>query len=115
MTTIAENADLVTVINVFRVEPRNQQKLLDILARAAETSVRDLPGFVSAALHRGVDGTRVTMYGQWESEEHYQRYLSMRSNRGAASYVEQVLAIAEFDPGTYEVVKVLDGPSKPAQ
>jgi hypothetical protein len=62
MTTIAENTGVVTLINVFTVEPSNQQKLVDILARATDTSVRDVPGFISAALHRSVDGTRVTMY-----------------------------------------------------
>jgi hypothetical protein len=43
MTTIAENTGLITLINVFTVEPSNQQKLLDILARATDTSVRDVP------------------------------------------------------------------------
>ena len=113
MPTIAESTGLVTVINVFAVEPPNQQTLLDILARATEASVRDRPGFVSAALHRSLDGTRVTMYGQWESEEHYRNYTATRSNPGASTYVEQALAIAKFDPGTYEVTKVFDGPSKP--
>ncbi len=113
MTTIAENSGLVTLINVFTVEPSNQQELLDLLARATDTSVRDVPGFVSAALHRSVDGTKVTMYAQWKSEEHYRRYQSMRSNPVAAPYVEQVLAIAKFDPGMYEVVKVFTGPSRP--
>jgi hypothetical protein len=32
------------------------------LARATETSVRHAPGFISASLHRGLDGTKVTMY-----------------------------------------------------
>jgi len=109
MPTIAESTGLVTVINVFAVEPSNQQKLLDILARATEISVHDMPGFVSAALHRSLDGTRVTMYGQWESEGHY---MATRSTPGASPYVEQALAIAKFDPGTYEVTKVFDGPSK---
>jgi len=113
MPTIAESTGLVTLINVFVVEPPNQQTLLDILALATEASVRDRPGFVSAALHRSLDGTRVTMYGQWESEEHYRHYIATRSNPGAPTYVEQALAIAKFDPGTYEVTKVFDGPSKP--
>ncbi len=113
MTTIAENTDLVTLINVFTVEPSNQQQLLDLLARATDTSVRDMPGFISAALHRSVDGTKVTMYAQWKSAEHYRHYQSMRSNPAAAPYVEQALAIAKFDPGMYEVVKVFAGPSKP--
>jgi quinol monooxygenase YgiN len=113
MTTIAENTGLVTIINVFTVEPSNQQELLDLLARATDTSVRDMPGFISAALHRSVDGTRVTMYAQWKSAEHYQSYQSMRSNPVASPYVEQVLAIAKFDPGMYEVVKVFEGPFRP--
>jgi quinol monooxygenase YgiN len=115
MTTIAENTGLVTSINVFTVEPSNQQELLDILARATDTSVRDVPGFFSAALHRSVDGTKVTMYSQWKSAEHYQHYQSMRSNPVTSPYVERVLAIAKFDPGMYEVVKVFAGPAEPAR
>ena len=112
MTTIAENSGLVTLINVFTVEPPDQQALVDLLARATETSVRGAPGFISAALHRGVDGTRVTMYSQWTSAAHYQRYQSTLSGPDAAPYVAQVLAIARFDPGMYEVVEVFDGPSR---
>ena len=115
MTSIAANTGIVTAINVFTVAPLNQQKLIDILARATDASVRDVPGFISAALHRSTDGTKVTMYAQWESAEHYQRYLSMRSAPGASPYVEQALAIASFDPGVYDVVKVFNGPSKPAR
>ena len=113
MTTIAENTTFVTFINVFTVEPSNQQELLDLLARATETSVRDVPGFISAALHRSVDGTRVTMYAQWKSAEHYRRYQSTLSEPFAPPYVKQALAIATFDPRMYEVVKVVAGPSKP--
>ena len=113
MTTIAENAGLVTFINVFTVEPSNQQELLDLLARASDTSVRDVPGFISAALHRSVDGTRVTMYAQWKSAEHYLHYQSMLSDPVVSPYVEQALAMATFEPRMYEVVKVVAGPSKP--
>jgi quinol monooxygenase YgiN len=111
MTTIAENTDVVTFINVFTVEPSNQQRLLDLLAHATGTSVRGVPGFVSAALHRSVDGTKVTMYAQWKSLEHYRHYQSMLSDPIAAPYVEQVLAIARFDPAMYEVVQVFAGPA----
>jgi len=113
MTTIAENAGLVTAINVFTVDPSNQQSLLHLLSRMTETSVRNLPGFVSAALHRSVDGCRVTMYAQWASAQHYQDYQAMRSGSGVSPEVTQILAIARFDPATYEVVKVFAGPSRP--
>lgn len=55
------------------------------------------------------------MYSQWKSAEHYQSYQSMLSNPATSPYVEQVLAIARFDPGMYEVVKVFAGPSEPAR
>jgi len=49
-------------------------------------------------------------YEAMSDDQHYQ---SMRSNPVASPYVEQALAIAKFDPGMYEVVKVFAGPSKP--
>jgi quinol monooxygenase YgiN len=107
MTTIAENTGSVTLINVFSVEPAKQSELVTLLSRATETSVRNVPGFVSAALHRSVDGTKVTMYAQWKSAEHYQ---AMRSNPVASPFLDQALAIAKFDPGMYEVVQVFSAP-----
>jgi quinol monooxygenase YgiN len=106
MTTISPNRKLVALINVFTVEPRNQQKLIELLARATETSVRHAPGFISASLHRGVDGTKVTMYAQWRSVEDYQ---AMRENPAPLPYLQQALAIAKFEPGMYEVVETYSG------
>jgi quinol monooxygenase YgiN len=97
MTTVAENTKFVTLINGFTIEPANQ--LVSLLVRATETSVRHVPGFVSAALHSSVDGTKVTMYAQWQSVEHYQ---AMRANPVASPYLEQALAIAKFEPGMYK-------------
>jgi quinol monooxygenase YgiN len=106
MTTITPNRKLVTLINVFTVEPANQERLLDLLARATETSVRHAPGFVSASLHRGLDGTKVTMYTQWRSVEEYE---TMRRNPAPLSYFQQARVIAKFDPGMYEVVGTFSG------
>jgi len=106
MTTITPSRKLVTLINVFTVEPANQQRLLDLLARATETSVRHAPGFISARLHRGLDGTKVTMYAQWRSVEDYE---AMRSDPAPLPYFQQALAIAKFDPGMYEVVETFSG------
>jgi quinol monooxygenase YgiN len=106
MTTISPSRKLVTLINVFTVEPANQQKLIELLSRATETSVRHAPGFISACLHRGLDGTKVTMYAQWRSVEDYQ---AMRENPAPLPYLQQALAIAKFDPGMYEVVESYSG------
>ncbi len=106
MTTISLSRKLVTLINVFTVEPDNQQRLLELLARATDTSVLHAPGFISSSLHRGLDGTKVTMYAQWRSVEDYQ---AMRENPAPLPYLRQALAIAKFEPGMYEVVEIFSG------
>lgn len=108
MTTISLSPKLVTLINVFTVEPPNQHQLLELLARATETFVRHAPGFISSSLHRGLDGTKVTMYAQWRSVEDYQ---AMRENPAPLPYLQQALAIARFEPGMYEVVEIFSGTS----
>jgi quinol monooxygenase YgiN len=102
MTTISKEANFLTLINVFTVEPNNQQKLVDLLILATESSVRKVTGFISSSLHKSIDGTKVTMYAQWKSIEDYQ---NMRNNSTASPYLEEALKIAKFDPGMYEVVE----------
>jgi len=92
---INSSRKLVTLINVFTVEPANQGQLLELLRRATETSVRHAPGFISASLHRGLDGTKVTMYAQWRSVEDYQ---AMRENPAPLPYLQQALSIAKVRP-----------------
>jgi len=70
--------------------------------------MRHAPGFISASLHRSLDGTKVTMYAQWRSVEDYQ---AMRQNSAPSAYLRQALAIARFDPGIYEVVETYFAPA----
>jgi quinol monooxygenase YgiN len=102
MTTISKDSNLVTLINVFTGAPDHQQEVVDLLARATETSVRHAPGFISSSLHRSLDGTNVVMYAQWRSVEDYQ---AMRENPAPLPYLQQALALARFEPGMYEVVE----------
>ena len=99
--------DTVTLINVFTVEPERQLQLIDLLTRATEESVRTAPGFISARLHRSLDGTKVTMYAQWRSNEDYQ---AMRKDPAPLPYLTQALAIAKFEPGIYVVVQSFSPP-----
>ena len=105
MPTISKGAELLTLINVFTVEPVNQQELVDLLVEATRTSVRQVQGFVSASLHRSLDGTKVAMYAQWRSVEDYQ---AMRRNPTASPYLDKALALARFELGMYEVVETFD-------
>jgi quinol monooxygenase YgiN len=110
MTTISKHNKLSTLINVFTVEPARQQELLDLLARATQI-VRLEPGFVSANLHRSIDGSKVTMYAQWRSIEDYQ---AMRENPAPLPYFEQAISFARFEPGMYEVVETYCPPPNEA-
>lgn len=102
MTTISKETNFLTLINVFTVNPANQQRLVDLLTLATENSVRKVTGFISSSLHKSIDGTKVTMYAQWKSTEDYQ---NMRNNPTASPYLEEALEIAKFEPGMYEVVE----------
>jgi quinol monooxygenase YgiN len=107
MTVIARHPKLVTFINVFTVDPENQQRLVDLLTRVTETSVRHAPGFVSSSLHRSLDGTKVTMYAQWRSIEDYE---AMRKDPTPAPILREALTFAKFEPGMYEVVETFEAP-----
>lgn len=93
---------MVTLINVFTVDPVNQQRLIDLLIRATDGLVNRAPGFISAALHRSLDGKKVTMYAQWRSAEDYQ---AMRQNPGPRPFLEEALTFATFEPGIFEIVQ----------
>ena len=95
------DAPRVVLINVFTVEHDNQQSLIDLLVEATERSVRQAAGFVSARLHRSLDGTKVTMYAEWRSAADYE---AMRADPSPLPFLQQALAIARFEPGMYEVV-----------
>ena len=101
MTTISKNAQLITLINVFTVDPSNQSRLVELLTPATATFVRYARGVISASLHRSRDGTKVTMYAQWRSLDDYE---AMRKDPGPAPYLQEALTIATFEPAIYDVV-----------
>jgi quinol monooxygenase YgiN len=98
---------MITLINVFKVEPANQQRVVDLLARAAEEFVRRAPGFISSTLHRSLDGTKVTMYAQWNSVEDYE---AMRRDPGPLPFLQEAITVAKFEQGIYEVVRTFSPP-----
>ncbi len=58
--------------------------------------MRHLDGFVSANIHRSVDGHRVVNYAQWKSVGAFN---AMRENAEAAPHMERVAELADaFDP-----------------
>jgi quinol monooxygenase YgiN len=103
MPTISKGRTPLTLINVFTVTPEKQDELIALLAEVTAQNVRHHEGFISASLHRGLDGRKVTMYAQWASIEAYE---AMRRNPGPAPALEKALKMAAFDPGMYEVAEI---------
>jgi quinol monooxygenase YgiN len=101
MTMIQPGQPLVTLINVFTVEPENQARLVDLLVEATEQVMRHIPGFVSANIHRGLDGRHVANYAQWGSREAFERMLG---DPEARRHMEPIMRLATNEGYLYEVV-----------
>ncbi len=99
MPFIRANTPIVTQINVFTVPPGQQQPLIDYLAKAARVA-REVDGWISAILHRSLDGTRVVNYAQSADEDAAQRVLKHLMARGM---IEGNKAFGQAYPGLYEV------------
>ena len=103
IANIEANKGVVTQINVFTVAPENQQALIELLIESAK-SVCEIPGWISASVHRSADGTRVVNYAQAENMEAQERIIaSLRAN----GFFERNAKLGEAHPGLYEVVYTL--------
>lgn len=103
VTTIDAAQDVVTLVNVFTVEPERADELLALLEEATEKVMRHRPGFVSANLHRGLDGRHVANYAQWASEADF---AAMLADPAARQHMTAAAAMAEFAPVLYRVSSV---------
>ncbi|WP_017588928.1 antibiotic biosynthesis monooxygenase family protein [Nocardiopsis ganjiahuensis] len=73
MAVIGTDRDLIALVNTFTVDPRDQERLVELLHEATEDVMRHFPGFVSANVHASLDGTKVCNYAQWASEEEFNK------------------------------------------
>jgi heme-degrading monooxygenase HmoA len=101
MTELAHDRDAIALINVFTVDPDNQQELLDLLRNATEHVMSKQPGYLSARIHRGLDGRRVAVYAQWQSRQDFE---ALAENADAAAHMRRARGLASFEPMLYEVV-----------
>ena len=101
MATIEKGRNLMTLVNVFTVSPDKQEELAALLVRATDETMRHLPGFISASIHRSIDGTKVVNYAQWRSPADF---AALKDNLLARPHMQAAAALASFDPIVCEVV-----------
>jgi heme-degrading monooxygenase HmoA len=101
MATIDKARKVTTLINVFTVAPEKQSELAELLVRATDKTMRHLPGFVSASIHRSFDGTKVINYAQWRSKADF---AALQNNPEAQPHMRAAAELASFEPIVCEVV-----------
>jgi quinol monooxygenase YgiN len=104
MTLIRANSGVITQINVFTVPPDGQQALIDHLAKAAACA-RQEPGWLSASLHRSLDGTQVANYAQTDSVEAAHAVIERLK---AGGFLDRNRTFGAAHPGLYEVVATIE-------
>jgi len=75
IASIDQQAKILTLINVYEVEPDKQAELVKALSESTENTIRQQPGFVSVCLHSSLDGKKVVNYAQWASKEHFEGFM----------------------------------------
>ena len=102
MTTIDSSTKICTLINVFTVEPEKHLELFQLLMQATETTMCEIPGYISANLHISDDKKTITNYAQWAS---LADFLSMLKNEEAQVHMKKAASIArEIKSVTYNEV-----------
>src|SRR5260370_40918210 len=91
MTTITTNKNMITLINVFTVQHENQQRLGDLLIEATKLAMKKQPGYISANIHKSLDGTSVTNYAQSRSRDDFEATLH---NLESAKHMKQASQLA---------------------
>ena len=104
MPHIEAKTDIITQINVFDVEPENQQALIDLLIESAEFC-RNIPGWISASIHRSPDGRRVVNYAQSENMQAAQHIIERLLEKG---FLERNKLLGVAHPGLYTVVATIE-------
>jgi quinol monooxygenase YgiN len=104
--TIRANSGVMTLINVFAVDPENQQKLVAVLKEGTETLMSKRDGYVAASIHVSKDGRRVINYSQWKSVKDIE---AMRQHPAVGPYMKRVAALGTFEAIGCEVSYVHQG------
>lgn len=107
MPEIVPDAPYATFINGFRCDPSHQDEVVQINIDIADQVASRSPGFISASVHRSVDGTRVFNYLQWETAEHF---ASMQRSPEFQAIARRFSGLIQFDPNQCEVAHIVERP-----
>jgi len=105
--SIDPQAKILTLINVYEVEPDKQTELVKALLEATDRTIRHQPGFISVCIHSSLDGKKVVNYAQWASKEHFDGFMKQPETQ---EQLKRFAGIAKsVAPSLYKVDGVVAG------
>ena len=102
-STISADTEVITLINIFDVDPERQDDLIEVLDSATVEVMRRIPGFVSANIHASLDRTRVVNYAQWRSISDFE---AMLGREDVKPHMAKASELATANPKLYQVKSV---------
>jgi hypothetical protein len=101
---LTDEVSPIVLINVFKCESGRQDELIERLTDLVGAQ-RALPGFISAVLHRGVNGKHVANYAVWRTAAEWK---AMTRHPAVVDSMGPIMAIATFEPHLYEAGEVIE-------
>lgn len=92
----------ITLINLFTVKPEKQQSAANQVAEIYQTIVNKQPGFISASVHKSLDGTRVAAVARWQSQSALTAMQQLPEFQNSVKILEEEIVSAE--PHYFEVI-----------
>lgn len=102
---IEAESDILTVVNVLTPKPEEQEKVVSLLQKGMNDTMRHQPGFISANIHKSLDSSHVLVYAQWQDSASLQEAVKL-IEAGLAPSMMEVFSIGNPEYHPYEVVSV---------
>ena len=96
--------DPVVLINVYTCPPEQLGALMELLGVMVRAQ-READGFISATLHRGLNGKVAAVHAVWRSAGDWK---AMARSAAINAAMEPIMAIATFEPHLYEAGEVIE-------
>ncbi|MTW12391.1 hypothetical protein GM658_17425 [Pseudoduganella eburnea] len=91
----------VILLNSLKVDPSNQAALIALLKQNVDTVVSKLDGWHGTRLIAAMDGSRVTIYSEWDSPAAVD---AMRADPRMQAYFPRISELASLDSTLGELV-----------
>jgi quinol monooxygenase YgiN len=101
MATLDLENQFLTIIILFKVKEGQQDSLLEKIKELLAIA-KQQPGFISANIHRSLDGVKVANYAQWENEAALQQFRQHPEVQALGTKLQEL--VEEVDDHLYEIV-----------